>query len=453
MIFTGGVTLPALQLYLAGSVEQWSGSPLEAQNSEKAAPLYPQSMVRWFTLWGNGTEAPLSTETPSHSESESDLAEAESLAQPWRWGVATNACMGRRNEKEGDIDPRLLDFAGDNCQHATIQGLFFGAKPRQMTFSFRNALVGFSLWRIRHPSFIDFRYSPFVRKRKHQFNAMRFPLPWGRGLWDYGFDEGFLKSVMFHRAVAEGELLSLVAHGSLTPGTFFEPGIDPLALRCRNVYFLEASWSARHAGNAVVEHARAAPGVENARPFRGSGTTAGQSFFPRREESDLFALDNECRHHDVEQLLRKEDVSTAAHVLLPLAKRALETHVADTAAPPTSLRGSAVVGTDAACVRGIRASADAEAAVREALQQLGNGDVSSTIGVCCNAECGSCGGWDCSLQPHGWSHCCVSGVLASARWCSSNEAPCLFDGPAEKEKEATAGSWETLTEEDLDELI
>jgi hypothetical protein len=82
-----------------------------------------------------------------------------------------------------------------------------------MTFSLRDAIVGFSLWRMVHPSLTDFRFSPFTRARKHQYNAMRFPFPWGRGLWDYGFDEGFLKSVVFANAVAEGELLSLVAHG------------------------------------------------------------------------------------------------------------------------------------------------------------------------------------------------------------------------------------------------
>ena len=67
------------------------------------------------------------------------------------------------------------------------------------------------------------------------------------------------------------------------------------ALRCRNVQYLEGSWSARHAGNAFVEFVAVSPDDAGGRPFRGAGNGAGQSFTPRDGSTAALASDAVCR--------------------------------------------------------------------------------------------------------------------------------------------------------------
>ena len=105
-------------------------------------------------------------------------------------------------------------------------------------------------------------------------------------------------------------------------------GGEPLpseALRCRNVQYLEGSWSARHAGNAFVELVAVSPGDANGRPFRGAGNGQGRSFAPRDGDTAALASDTMCRHDGEGDAAREAEggASAAARVLLPLARAAL----------------------------------------------------------------------------------------------------------------------------------
>ena len=44
--------------------------------------------------------------------------------------------------------------------------------------------------------------------------------------------------------------------------------------------------------------------------------------------------------------------------------------------------------------------------------------------VCCQLECGTCGGSECSSRPGGYSSCCLAGVRESDKFCHDNVAPC-----------------------------
>ena len=58
---------------------------------------------------------------------------------------------------------------------------------------------------------------------------------------------------IYFRAVAEGSLYSAIPPGSdlFNPREIIQPNADARGLRCRNAFFLDAVWIARHAGNAV----------------------------------------------------------------------------------------------------------------------------------------------------------------------------------------------------------
>ena len=47
-------------------------------------------------------------------------------------------------------------------------------------------------------------------------------------------------------------------------------------------------------------------------------------------------------------------------------------------------------------------------------------------GVCCSAECGTCGGSECSLRYLGSSHCCTSTIKNNGNSCSEQSAPCVL---------------------------
>ncbi|CAN0512492.1 unnamed protein product, partial [Laminaria digitata] len=48
-------------------------------------------------------------------------------------------------------------------------------------------------------------------------------------------------------------------------------------------------------------------------------------------------------------------------------------------------------------------------------------------GVCCEAQCETCGGRGCSQRPGGSSGCCSSVIQDSGIFCSdTNEAPCIM---------------------------
>lgn len=58
---------------------------------------------------------------------------------------------------------------------------------------------------------------------------------------------------IYFRAVAEGSLYSVIPEGSnlFSPREIIQPNADARGLRCRNAFFLDSVWIARHAGNAL----------------------------------------------------------------------------------------------------------------------------------------------------------------------------------------------------------
>ena len=46
--------------------------------------------------------------------------------------------------------------------------------------------------------------------------------------------------------------------------------------------------------------------------------------------------------------------------------------------------------------------------------------------ICCPLSCGECGGAGCGQRPGGQGSCCTSGVLETAKLCSSSVAPCVI---------------------------
>lgn len=70
-------------------------------------------------------------------------------------------------------------------QYATAQANFFGAKPRMLSFSFIDTMVGFSLRRGVLGT-TDGRWYPYASRRAHSFNGGfgGHPIGWGRSLFD-----------------------------------------------------------------------------------------------------------------------------------------------------------------------------------------------------------------------------------------------------------------------------
>ena len=165
----------------------------------------------------------------------------------WANQVATNGHIG-----------------GDKCvtctNYATLQANFVAARPRLMTYSWRRAMVAFALHRIAHQGGAaqrgDYRPWPGALLRRTVFNAPlgEHTLGWGRGLFEYGFDEYYLKAVAYFQHSADGSGVY-----SPIPADSFDPtdvGLgsgmaDDSFLRCRSAWFLDALWLATHRGNSA----------------------------------------------------------------------------------------------------------------------------------------------------------------------------------------------------------
>ena len=49
--------------------------------------------------------------------------------------------------------------------------------------------------------------------------------------------------------------------------------------------------------------------------------------------------------------------------------------------------------------------------------------------ICCDSECGTCGGTGCGALPGGGSNCCGGPIIDSGVSCNSDSAPCLMSTP------------------------
>jgi len=149
-------------------------------------------------------------------------------------------------------------------QYAVIQGNIVGNHPRMNTHSWHDSIVAFALHRLGFPE--DHRPWPHaLRKHINPFNRPigSHKLGWGRQLFDYGFDEYYLKTVPYMQTTVDGTgLFSAIPqhfNGEVTKenrwvatlyGTSAAP--DKGHLRCRNAYALDAMWMATHLGNAAA---------------------------------------------------------------------------------------------------------------------------------------------------------------------------------------------------------
>ena len=151
-------------------------------------------------------------------------------------------------------DRGVVDNNCGNVQYAPIQANVLGVKPKQLTYSMRDAMAGFALQRMVDVSF-DAQGIPFLgplhRKTweiclnhpgTNAYPSRRHGFMNGHGcaLWSYGFDELFTKQVVFHRAVAEGTLYSAIPDSSTLPPDLMLPHVDPEQLRCSNAFYLDA---------------------------------------------------------------------------------------------------------------------------------------------------------------------------------------------------------------------
>ena len=159
-------------------------------------------------------------------------------------------------------------------QYSPIQANVVMAKPKVLTWSVMDSMVGFSVARI--PRKWERRFYPHGDTRVHQFSRIfdRDPIPtpsgtaaagpyypnlgWGRRYQEYGYDEAWTKHVLYYRSVAEGTLFSIVPRRDMESGIALEltrsgpTRSDANAvLRCANAWFLDGVEAARYPGNAI----------------------------------------------------------------------------------------------------------------------------------------------------------------------------------------------------------
>ena len=131
-----------------------------------------------------------------------------------------------------------------------MQANFVGAKPRRMTYSWKDAMVAASLHRVIFHS--DYRPWPGALDRRNTFSTPLgdHELGWGRQLFCYGFDEYFLKEVSYWQHTTDGTgLFSPIPSGSYDPGELGTASFkDATFLRCRSAWLLDVMWLCTHDG-------------------------------------------------------------------------------------------------------------------------------------------------------------------------------------------------------------
>ena len=161
-----------------------------------------------------------------------------------------------------------------SVQYSPIQANVVMAKPKVLTWSVRDSMVGFSVARI--PRVWERRFYPYGETRVHQFSRVfdRDPIPmpagtaaagpyypnlgWGRRYQEYGYDEAWTKHVLYYRSVAEGTMFSIVPRRDMESEIASELTVSGLersdanaVLRCANAWFLDGVEAARYPGNAI----------------------------------------------------------------------------------------------------------------------------------------------------------------------------------------------------------
>ena len=132
-------------------------------------------------------------------------------------------------------------------QYPMIQGNLVVARPGRFTFAWKDLMVGFSLHRVVFQH--DARVHPRALRRPNAFSMpvnREHTMGWGRDLWGYGFDELFLKSVIFYRVSSDatGILTGIPGWMSTIPPSAHIKSPDLRAndmeqLRCNNVWYLD----------------------------------------------------------------------------------------------------------------------------------------------------------------------------------------------------------------------
>ena len=110
-----------------------------------------------------------------------------------QWTTNPELCPLNAGQTWSDSEQRWIGGKGGvrgpayyGCkQYATAQANFFGAKPRMLSFSFVDTMVGFSLRRGVLGT-TDGRWYPYASRRAHSFNGGLggHPIGWGRSLFD-----------------------------------------------------------------------------------------------------------------------------------------------------------------------------------------------------------------------------------------------------------------------------
>ena len=160
-------------------------------------------------------------------------------------------------------------------QYSPIQANVVMTKPKLLTWSIMDSMVGFSIARV--PRVWERRFYPHGETRVHQFSRVfdRDPmetergtrlagpyfanLGWGRRYQEYGYDEAWTKHVLYWRSLAEGMLYSYMPlrnkESEIGPDLIYSGPTRSDAnavLRCANAWFLDGVEAARFPGNAML---------------------------------------------------------------------------------------------------------------------------------------------------------------------------------------------------------
>jgi hypothetical protein len=160
-------------------------------------------------------------------------------------------------------------------QYSPIQANVIMSKPKLLTWSIVDSIIGFSLARIARPW--ERRFHPHGHTRVHAFSRIldRTPIPtssgtvdggpyypnlgWGRRYQEYGYDEAWTKHVLYYRSLAEGSLFSAIPLRNMESEIATDLLYSGLkrsdanaALRCSNAWFLDGVEISRYPGNAVA---------------------------------------------------------------------------------------------------------------------------------------------------------------------------------------------------------
>mgnify|MGYP006126546657 FL=1 len=179
----------------------------------------------------------------------------------WVHGAGADNAAIPCDEDVGNPESQRIHTKVTCFNYATILANFVGAKPRELTRSFRAMMEGFSLHRALLAGEVMSQFSglnravPWEQYTAELEDSRLWPrayepepvpkigshmIGWGRNLFDYGFDEALMKYAVYFEAAIQGSLFTALPPGVPQPLVEYIPsGFDALERRCSNTAFLD----------------------------------------------------------------------------------------------------------------------------------------------------------------------------------------------------------------------